>query len=154
MVLLSSSEVTRLSLNPCNSTRTLVVITMFANTHHLCPVDTLISYLFRDNFGTVLLFKFACIKSSAVCDISLCGPFCGVGLLAPYSTPNPASHLFFRLSNTYSKCWQVSCNRNDVETFLLWRLLPLSLRHNYRAVVLHILLRCVHVNVAVIWNSP
>jgi len=95
MELLSSSEFTRLSRNPFNYTRTRMVITMFARTHHLCPVDTLISYLFRNNFGTVLLFKFVCIKSSAVGDISLCRPFCVVGLLAPYSTPNPASHPFF-----------------------------------------------------------
>jgi len=48
---------------------------MLARTHHLYAVDTLISFLFRDNFGTVLLFKFACIKSSAVGDISLCRLF-------------------------------------------------------------------------------
>ena len=34
-----------------------MVITMFTRTHHLCAVDTLISCLFRDNFGTVLLLS-------------------------------------------------------------------------------------------------
>jgi hypothetical protein len=73
----------------------------------------------------------------------------------PLTPPQTGVPSFFQLSaDAYSKFRQVGCNRNDVETILLWRLLPLSLRHNYRAVVIRILLWCIRVHVAVIWNSP
>ena len=118
MELLSSSEVTRLSRNPCNYTRTRMVITMFARIHHMYAVDTLISFLFRDNFGTALLFKFAYIKSSAVGDFRYVDLFLQCESVDP--KPGVPSFFFFQLSaNTYSKCWQVGCNRNDVETILL-----------------------------------
>jgi hypothetical protein len=154
MELLSSSGITRLSRNPCNYTRTRMIITMFAKTHHLCPVHTNISYLFRDNFGTVLLFNFAYIKSNTVGDISLYINCCGLGLFWPLPAPQTRHPILF---SAVRKClfgMLAGCNRSDVETILLWRSLLLSLRHNYRAVVLRILLWCTRVHLAVVWNSP